>query len=147
MVCNYRIDKTLRIAYFSYTGDIRIEDIGSCFKRFLNDRDSMDCNRIVTNLTNADLSRITNEELERLVMSIEENRSRLKQISIAYVAPLDLQYGVMRVWLAIINDDLFKTARLFRSHEQALLWINGLEQTPSSRGKSQNEVKQVHSFF
>lgn len=147
MKCNYRIDTSQQIAYFSHSGSIRIEDVGSCYIRFLNDRDSKGCNRIVANLTDADLSGITNEELERLVMNIEDNRSRLKQISIAYIAPLDLQYGVMRVWLAIINDDLFRNACLFRSREQALCWINSLEAASPSRGKSFRQNHQLHSII
>lgn len=147
MASTYLIEKTQRIAYFSHSGKIQIETVSACYKRFFNDPDSTGCNRIVANLTDADLSGITNEELERLVMYIEENRLKLRNISIAYIAPLDLQYGLMRVWLAIIGDDLFRNIRLFRFHEPAMFWINSLETLPSRPEKHYSLSQPESSVF
>jgi hypothetical protein len=74
-----------------------------------------------------DLSRMEaeNTSFERIQAVVEElgRRPRYSDALIAYVAPQDLLYGLVRMFVAISSTDLPRRRKLFRALEDALDWI------------------------
>jgi hypothetical protein len=133
MPCNYTIDTTNRIAYFSHSGMITLDEIYNRYTRFYHDAHAIICDGIITDLTDTNIARISGVEIARLAVTIDSYLDRLSQLNIAYIAPQDLQYGTIRVWLATIGEGLFKNAGVFRSTAEAHAWLAGVRNTASRR--------------
>ncbi len=126
MPCDYTIDTANRIAYFSQSGTITIDEIYNRYTRFYHDSRAINCDCIIADLADTNIPRISGVELARLSINIDSYLDRLSQLTIAYIAPQDLQYGTIRVWLATIGEGLFKKAGVFRSTEEAHKWLVGV---------------------
>jgi hypothetical protein len=147
MPCNYTIDTTNRIAYFSHSGTITLDEVYNRYTRFYHDPHAITCDCIITDLTDTDIARISGVEIARLAVTIDSYLDRLSQMTIAYIAPQDLQYGTIRVWLATIGEGLFKNAGVFRSTVEARTWLAGVhtsagrrEQATGAPGRNQNHA-------
>jgi hypothetical protein len=135
MPCDYTIDTTNRIAYFSHSGTITIDEIYNHYKRFYFDPNSIYCNCIIADLSDTNLARISGIELARLAINIDCYIEKLRHVTITYIAPQDLQYGTVRVWLATIGEGLFKNAGVFRSTAEAHKWLAGVNAAAERREK------------
>ncbi|PKK89149.1 MAG: hypothetical protein CVV64_15700 [Candidatus Wallbacteria bacterium HGW-Wallbacteria-1] len=113
-------------------GDISSEDIKCALTNFYTENPMR---HSLWDLRNARLDRLTSEEVAILATFVNAISKDRKGFRTAWVAPEDLKFGLCRMSQHMSGDTLFEK-RVFRTMDDALIWIQKSSSAESSSSQS-----------
>lgn len=80
---------------------------------------------ILIDHSNLNAGPLTVDGMAQLADMIQLARNELGSSRMAILAPGDLEYGLGRMWQVFVENKWDGEARIFRSREDAVRWLNG----------------------
>ncbi len=119
MSTKFKFDIESRILFVKRFGSIKPGELTDEMQQITSHSDYKGIDRLLSDLTESDLTAISTEELER---HAELCRSKFKNLSaVALLAPEDLAFGVSRMFEVLSS---LENVEVFRIKEDALDWLN-----------------------
>ena len=126
MPCTYKFDKENQLAYIITEGEVTTNDFISRNEKMLNDPLWSKSWLIISDFTNANLSNIHENDMVKIFLELLKHREKLIGMPIAYVAPKDCEFGLLRMWEKLEAEKLFSEVRVFRTKTEAITWLKSL---------------------
>jgi hypothetical protein len=120
-VIRTRIDQDIQLTTRTVEGSVNLDD-------FLMDMDSaadqVPTRLILWDCRQADLSGMSNDDIHVLAESVQPNMVKRSDCKIAVVVSSDLDYGLSRVYEALVHTDPANTSfMVFRNMQKAREWL------------------------
>lgn len=117
-----RIDLEKSIAVIELQGKLTILNVHETVEALLSNPDHKDGMNEVWDFRNASLANFTVEDLTSLAPFLTLHLDRLGKRA-ALVVGRDLEYGIGQMWSAFAEERAPRERRLFRTMEEAYLWL------------------------
>ena len=67
---------------------------------------------------------LTVDNIRAIAMDVVMRAEQLGQARCAFLVSRDLEYGMVRMWMAFVEYKLLATAEVFRSKDEAIAWLS-----------------------
>ena len=125
MPVNSKVNTELNIIVRTVTGELASDDVSQAISESLLDPDFKENMHVIWDLTQADVNKISTEQLLYVVEYIRSKiDSRGANYKIAIVAEMDLSYGISKMFEGY-GGDLPVSIHVYRNIDEAYQWIAG----------------------
>ena len=123
MSINSKINQELNTIIRTVTGELTIADVKDAFTESLSHPDFKINMHVIWDLTEADVSKTSMDQLIDIVKYIRNNiDNRGADYKIIIVAPIDISFGMSRMFEGFGND-LTQSIHVLRELDEAYKWI------------------------
>ncbi len=123
MLCTYNFDNKNQLAHLITEGEVTADDFISRNEKILDDPRWSKSWFIIDDFTNANLNKIHKNDMARISDELLKRKEKFTGMSVAYVAPKDLEFGLLRMWVILEAEKLFNKVRVFRTMKEAITWL------------------------
>ena len=120
----FTLDASANRRIATFTGAIGDRELLAAFEVMLADPDYDSSRDDLVDLSAVTHMGVTGAGLHRLVELYDEREVPGHHTRSAIVAPTDVLYGVSRMFQALRGEATFDVLEVFRSRDDALLWLN-----------------------
>ena len=105
------------------SGDAEVEKFGVILDAILRHVDWKFGMPYIMDHSDLNAGPVTAKGIKRIAQLARERRAKMGVKKSAIIAPRDLEYGLARMWLVIVDDEIDVTTKIFRTRKDAIAWI------------------------